>query len=374
MSHIKGLTYFIYVTLPYYSIMLISNSHRMLVYAWHKEGMGYKKIQRKLNEHNANYSLSGIKKLVGKIRRTDNILNLKRAGRPRSVRNQRNVAKIHREMTKNLEISSPKRTPTALAKVMRISRSSVRRIIKFDLALKPFKKVVAQHLTENHIRQRMLRCTSLLDRFSTDEDVDSIIFTDETPFTLQSGLNRQNSRIYAQSKQDINPKELLFERKQFNLKLMVWIGISVAGKLPIIFFDEKINAENYIANILRPSIRSVIQMFSGGNWVWQQDGAAAHTALITQNFFKDNGFNFITKTEWPPNSCDLSPLDYCINSVLKERVYAHKFSTMAEMKKVIIREWRQFPQSIINDCIHQWRLRLEKCVEVNGRHFEHFMK
>ena len=77
-------------------------------------------------------------------------------------------------------------------------------------------------------------------------------------------------------------------------------------------------------------------------FVWQQDGAPAHTALTTQRFLCDNGFDFINKDQWPPNSCDLNPLDYCINSVLKDRIYSHKFTTYKEMKAVIIKQWEDF--------------------------------
>ena len=42
--------------------------------------------------------------------------------------------------------------------------------------------------------------------------------------------------------------------------------------------------------------------------IFQQDGAPAHTAKITQNWLKTNVPNFWTKDIWPPNSPDLSPM------------------------------------------------------------------
>lgn len=41
-----------------------------------------------------------------------------------------------------------------------------------------------------------------------------------------------------------------------------------------------------------------------------QDGATPHTALVTQNWCKDNLVpNFILKEEWPGNSQDLNSIE-----------------------------------------------------------------
>ena len=52
--------------------------------------------------------------------------------------------------------------------------------------------------------------------------------------------------------------------------------------------------------------------FFGNDWIFQQDGATAHTGNLTQKWCGENFPAFIDKNRWPPNSPDLNPLDYSI--------------------------------------------------------------
>jgi len=45
-------------------------------------------------------------------------------------------------------------------------------------------------------------------------------------------------------------------------------------------------------------------------FIFQQDGAAAHTARIMKDWLQANCPDFITEDQWPPNSPDLNPMDY----------------------------------------------------------------
>src|SRR6218665_629353 len=45
-------------------------------------------------------------------------------------------------------------------------------------------------------------------------------------------------------------------------------------------------------------------------FIFQQDGAPAHTARVTQEWLHANCPEIIEKDRWPPNSPDLHPPDY----------------------------------------------------------------
>ena len=72
--------------------------------------------------------------------------------------------------------------------------------------------------------------------------------------------------------------------------------------------------------------------------------------------------DFISPTLWPPNSPDLNPVDYKIWGVLQERVYRGRIHDVDHLKRRLVEEWAQFVQTIIDDEIKQWRLRLRACV------------
>jgi len=42
-----------------------------------------------------------------------------------------------------------------------------------------------------------------------------------------------------------------------------------------------------------------------------------------------------------------------------------------ELKTLLVNEWAQFDQSIIDAAISQWRRRLSACVPARGAHFKH---
>jgi len=75
--------------------------------------------------------------------------------------------------------------------------------------------------------------------------------------------------------------------------------------------DEKakVNASYYVTKLLPNLIKDCRHLLSD-NFIFQQDGAPAHTAALAYDWIKENALVSLEKTDWPPNSPDLSPLDY----------------------------------------------------------------
>ncbi|GFY03208.1 uncharacterized protein TNCV_1171681 [Trichonephila clavipes] len=69
---------------------------------------------------------------------------------------------------------------------------------------------------------------------------------------------------------------------------------------------------------------------------FQQDGATCHTARATIDLLKDTlGDRLISRfgpVNWPPRSCDLTPLDYFLWGYVKSLVYADKPQTLDHLK------------------------------------------
>ncbi|GFU22736.1 transposable element Tc3 transposase [Trichonephila clavipes] len=82
--------------------------------------------------------------------------------------------------------------------------------------------------------------------------------------------------------------------------------------------------------------------FSENKELWfQQDGAACHTARGTIDLLKDTfGDRLISRfrpVNWPPRSCDLTPLDYFLWGYVKSLVYADKPQTLDDLEHNIRR-------------------------------------
>ena len=115
----------------------------------------------------------------------------------------------------------------------------------------------------------------------------------------------------------------MVQKSQHPKSIMVWAGISVVGKTPLVFVPQgtKINAKIYQDLILEKSVRAIGSTFmKGKKWIFQQDGAPAHTAKSTREWLSANVPTFLGPEEWPPSSPDLNPCDYYLWGGWKRRL------------------------------------------------------
>ena len=74
--------------------------------------------------------------------------------------------------------------------------------------------------------------------------------------------------------------------------------------------------------------------------IWfQQDGASCHTANVTINLMRTVFENQIisrnSDVNWPPRSCDLTPLDYFLWGAVSDKCYANHPETIEALKHEI---------------------------------------
>jgi len=64
--------------------------------------------------------------------------------------------------------------------------------------------------------------------------------------------------------------------------------------------------------------------------------------------------HFLVPNLWPPNSPDLSPVDYKIWAVMQHRAYRRQIHSVDELKWWLINIWCGLEQSIFDETIDQW--------------------
>ena len=68
---------------------------------------------------------------------------------------------------------------------------------------------------------------------------------------------------------------------------------------------------------------------------FQQDGAPPHTANLVQDWLTSKlSTKFISKSQWPPQSPDLSPCDFFLWGYLKSVVYNPLPKSIEELKEI----------------------------------------
>ncbi|GFX88677.1 putative transposable element [Trichonephila clavipes] len=96
---------------------------------------------------------------------------------------------------------------------------------------------------------------------------------------------------------------------------------------------------------------------------FQQDGAICHTARATIDLLKDTfGDRLISQfgpVNWPPRSCDLTPLDYFLWGYVKSLVYADKPQTLDHLEDNIRRVIAYIRPQMLEEVIENWTSRLD---------------
>ncbi|GFV36156.1 DDE 3 domain containing protein [Trichonephila clavipes] len=96
---------------------------------------------------------------------------------------------------------------------------------------------------------------------------------------------------------------------------------------------------------------------------FQQDGATCHTARATIDLLKDTfGDRLISRfgpVNWPPRSCDLTPLDYFLWGYVRSSVYADKPQTLDHLEDNIRRVIADIRPQMLEKVIENWTSRLD---------------
>ncbi|GFW14112.1 putative transposable element [Trichonephila clavipes] len=91
---------------------------------------------------------------------------------------------------------------------------------------------------------------------------------------------------------------------------------------------------------------------------FQQDGATCHTARATisllKNTFGDRLILRFGPVNWPPRSCDLTPLDYFLWGYVKSLVYADKPQTLDHLEDNILRVIVDIRPQMLEKVIENW--------------------
>jgi hypothetical protein len=191
--------------------------------------------------------------------------------------------------------------------------------LRFNLGASSYKRPVIPKISKYQASKR-LQFTKERQNW-TYEDWRKIIFTDECPVYMSVPRNRQNDRVWAKKRSKVES----VQKSEFSPKIMVWGAMTAAGpsKIHVLPPNQTVTAKYYQENIFSPFLLDDINRAGDTGSVTerrfhenmlelnlQQSGASAHTAKETQQWLRNNFPRFWNKDTWPPNSPDLSPIEF----------------------------------------------------------------
>ncbi|GFU16395.1 transposable element Tc3 transposase [Trichonephila clavipes] len=190
----------------------------------------------------------------------------------------------------------------------------------------------------------------------------SNVRTDEAHFWLNGYVNKQNCRIWSEANSQVYVETPLHPEI-----LTVWCALWAGGIIGPYFFknDEghnvTVNGDRYRAMITNFFIPELNNHDVQELW-FQQDGTTCHTARATIDLLKDTfGDRLISRfgpVNWPPRSCDLTPIDYFLWGYVKSLVYVDKPQTLDHLEDNIRRVIADIRPQMLEKVIENWDVQI----------------
>lgn len=262
-----------------------------------------------------------------------------------------------------------------LARDSGVSQSTCFRILK-DSKMHPYHISLHQALHGDDYLRRMNFALWAQERYRDDDEFfNKVLWSDEATFKSNGEVNRHNMHYWSTE----NPHWLREVDHQRYWTLNTWCGVYNGKIIGPYFFDANLNGEiyNHFLNNQFLDLLNVIPANEQQNMWFMQDGCPAHFSInVRQSLVAMFGEQWIGRggpVEWPPRSPDMTVLDFWLWGYLKEKVYRTAPTTREDMKDRIRRECQLLGEEEVKRAVQNTYTRLEKCLEVQGRHFEHIL-
>lgn len=254
-----------------------------------------------------------------------------------------------------------------------VSQTSLWRILHEDLGLYPYKIKLTQELKPNdHLLRRNFSKWALEKLENATDFYQKVVFSDEAHFWLNGFVNKQNCRIWSSSNPEVMQKMPLYPQK-----ITVWCGFHAGGVIgPYFFFNDAgkpvtVNGERYRSMLKEYFFLQLEDLQLGDMW-FQQDGATCHTAGQTIQLLKSKfSERLISRNgpiNWPPRSCDLTPLDFFLWGYVKSLVYSNKPDTLEVLKTNIEHAIAGISSDLCKRVMENWIQRMDICKRALGGH------
>jgi len=256
-----------------------------------------------------------------------------------------------------------------------MSQKSVLRILKRN-KYHPYHVSLHQELHGVDFQNRVVFCEWASEQIHQNPNFFYyVLFSDESSFTNHGTVNRHNMHYWSVE----NPHWLRQVEHQRPWTVNVWCGI-IGNKLigPHII-EGNLNGPKY-RDILENELPILLEDLSleiRQNMWFQHDGCPAHYSVgareVLDRDFNGRWIGRAGPVNWPARSPDLTSPDFFLWGYLKDKVYKEEPTTRENMIDRIRNACAEIQGDTLISCVRSFELRINKCIEVEGHHFEHLI-
>jgi hypothetical protein len=348
------------------------------------KGYSTNKITSKLwNRYQPNdISKSGLLSFVKRTIKRGTVQDLPRSGRPRSKRTKSNIRKTRQ---RHLNRQNPGQRATA--DKLNTSKSSIQRILKEDLKLKPYHRTRTSRITKTHAESRLYSAELLLKKYGIHRTYQRYQWNNMmiTDFSGKIGVrqknNSKNNVVYAVDKQSI-PVELLYApEEKFENGFMLWGGLTSKGLIPAtpLFLDEflndyewrkgekkTMNGSRYIDFLNNVAIPALKQLFPNDDYIFEDDTSRIHRTPAVRKFVAENIPERIEVSDQAVKMDDVWPIEN-LWSTIRQELSKYEFNSLDDVKQKIIGIWENFSEEKCMKMINSIPKRLKAIVRRQGQ-------
>jgi len=135
------------------------------------------------------------------------------------------------------------------------------------------------------------------------------------------------------------------------------------------FFQGRgeIGVQMYQKGVLQGGVKHLnMTLFSGHEWVFQQDSVPEQKAKTIQEWLRRNLRAFISTENWLSGHADLKPLNNKLWALLEDIACRKCYNSL----RSLVKEAAEIPLDTGRAATAEWLGRLKACIEAWGGHFE----
>ncbi|GFV84531.1 transposable element Tcb2 transposase [Trichonephila clavipes] len=309
----------------------LPNSLRWRAVGWMEMGLSQADAARRLN-----VSRSVVQRLWDQYQSEDSVSRRPVPGRPRATTTAED---------RFLALSARRRRTTTVPQLVadhfqasgrRISATTVRNRLH-NAGLYARRPVVCVPLNGRQRRNRL--CWAREHVSWTQQQWASVLFTDESRFTMESDSGRL--LIWREQRTRYHQSNTVERHSYRGGGILVWAGISLGGHTDLhVFHGGTVTGLRYRDETLDPYVRPYAAAI-GNDFILMDDNARPHRARIVEEYLEDHG---LERMEWPARSPDLNPIENLWNYLGREVAALNPPPrSLHELKQGLLCVWSSLP-------------------------------
>jgi hypothetical protein len=166
--------------------------------------------------------------------------------------------------------------------------------------------------------------------------------------------------------------------KRTDLLFLLYFFVSLAGFSPLLLGLAKSSVTTssflqkrgetcvrvYQEDVLQGDVKHLnVTVFSGQEWVFQQNSVPAQKAKTTQEWLRRNLLAFISAENWLSGSADLITLDNKLGAVLEDMACRKRHDSLKNLRRSFAKAAAEIPLETESAATAAWPERLTACVE-----------